>query len=755
MVEIITLGGQVSEVMAMRQFMRRQSHSRCVRVDRLEDRTLFNAYTVTNVNDSGTGSLRQAIKDANAHLGADIISFNIGGGGGLRTISPTSGLPSVTDPVTIDATTQPGFAGKPLIEIRGDRAGTSSVNGLRVDAGSSTIKGLIINRFSGYGIFLYGKGSNAIRGNWIGLDNTGTADAGNLQYGVFVGSATNTIGGTSSAYRNVISGNDSAGVKFYGAGATGNVVQGNYIGTNATGSAAVGNGAGVHVNEAPGNTIGGSASGARNVISGNKSDGVLVNGTGAINNTIAGNYIGTDATGANRVGNNSFGVEISQPSNTVGGTVGGSRNVISGNTGDGVALYLSTANSCKVQGNFIGTDATGTKDLGNTVDGLMLSDGAYNNTIGGTTSSARNVISGNDGRGVGVFSGAKTNTMAGNYIGTNAAGTGALGNGAAGVNLISTAGTGNVIGGTVAGAGNVISANKQGLSISSGTLVYGNCIGTTAAGTGDLGNATDGVYVGGTGSVIGSTATSTARNVISGNNNNGVWINGGSGNKIVGNRIGTDVNGGAVGNSYRGVLMMSTSNNTVQNNTIANNANEGVMISAGTGNRLQQNSISGNAMLGIGLNWGGVSMNDSGDGDTGPNNTQNFPVISSAKTAAATTAISGSLNSKASTSYRVEFFASSSLDSSGYGEGKTYLGLTTVMTDGSGNAKFTAAVSLTTAGYYVTATATSLGGDTSEFAKGYKVVSGTTSVAAAPPSRTTASVLSSSSMTSLAADVLA
>src|SRR5438045_7543360 len=105
--------------------------------ERLEDRSLFNAYAVSNTNDSGSGSLRQAIRDANAHLGADTISFNIGGGG-LRTISPTSGLPSITDPVTIDATTQPGFSGKPLIEIRGDRAGTSSVNGLRVDAGSST-----------------------------------------------------------------------------------------------------------------------------------------------------------------------------------------------------------------------------------------------------------------------------------------------------------------------------------------------------------------------------------------------------------------------------------------------------------------------------------------------------------------------------------------------------------------------------------------------------------------------------------------
>src|SRR3954470_24189226 len=206
--------------MAMRKLMRQQSHTRCVRIDRLEDRTLFNAYTVTNANDSGTGSLRQAIKDANAHLGADQISFNIGGGG-LRTISPTSALPTITDPVTIDASTQPGFAGRPLIEIRGDRAGTSSVNGLRVDAGSSTIKGLIINRFSGYGIFLYGKGSNAIRGNWIGLDNTGTLDAGNLQYGMFVGSAASTIGGTSSSYRNVISGNNTAGVKFYGAGAAG------------------------------------------------------------------------------------------------------------------------------------------------------------------------------------------------------------------------------------------------------------------------------------------------------------------------------------------------------------------------------------------------------------------------------------------------------------------------------------------------------------------------------------------------------
>src|SRR3954453_19560206 len=156
---------------------RRRSHRAAQRpvsaqMHGLESRTLFNAYVVTNTNDAGSGSLRQAIKDANANLGADFISFNIGGGG-ARTISPLSALPSITDPVSLNATTQPGFAGKPLIEVRGDKAGTSGVNGIRVDSGSTTVRGLIINRFSGSGVSINVRGGNKIAGNWIGVDNTG------------------------------------------------------------------------------------------------------------------------------------------------------------------------------------------------------------------------------------------------------------------------------------------------------------------------------------------------------------------------------------------------------------------------------------------------------------------------------------------------------------------------------------------------------------------------------------------------------
>ena len=169
-----------------------------------------------------------------------------------------------------------------------------------------------------------------------------------------------------SADRNVISGNGNAGVFFYTTAANHNTVIGNYVGTDATGAKAIGNAnAGVQVNGGTDNTIGGTTAGARNVISGNKKDGVLMVTDGTQRNTVLGNYIGTNAAGNARLGNGWYGVEISQPNNLVGGTTSAARNVISANGYAGVVLYLTSSTANKVEGNYIGTDATGTKDLGN------------------------------------------------------------------------------------------------------------------------------------------------------------------------------------------------------------------------------------------------------------------------------------------------------------------------------------------------------------------------------------------------------
>ncbi len=178
-------------------------------------------FPVTNTNDSGAGSLRQAILDANANAGPDVIAFNIPGSG-VHTIAPLTGLPTITDSVVIDGYTQPGaspntdpngFNGTLLIELDGENAGPSS--GLHVVAGNSTVRGLVVNRFilsgandpEGNGIFLESLGGNHIEGNFFGTDPSGTLARPNTNAGIFVRSPNNTIGGASPGARNVFSGN--------------------------------------------------------------------------------------------------------------------------------------------------------------------------------------------------------------------------------------------------------------------------------------------------------------------------------------------------------------------------------------------------------------------------------------------------------------------------------------------------------------------------------------------------------------------
>ena len=199
-------------------------------------------FMVTNTSASGPGSLQQAILDANAASGLDMISFQIPGTG-VHTITPANALPSITDPVVIDGTTQPGFAGMPLIEVNGTNADATS-DGLRLTAGNSTIRGLAINRFGGAGIHVQlPGGTNFIQGNFIGTDPTGTLSQGNgsaaQSGGVWIdGSSGNWIGGPYSTNRNVISGNSGPGV--YLLNCAGNTVQGNLIGTSASGAAVTG-----------------------------------------------------------------------------------------------------------------------------------------------------------------------------------------------------------------------------------------------------------------------------------------------------------------------------------------------------------------------------------------------------------------------------------------------------------------------------------------------------------------------------------
>ncbi len=349
----------------------------------------------------------------------------------------------------------------------------------------------------------------------------------------------------------------------------------------------------------------------------------------------------------------------------------GNGNLVSNMVINGNAQGLRIGgNDNQVQGCFIGIDSDGMTVVANSHAGLILQLGATGNIIGGTSVAERNIISGNGGNGI-ELDGAPSNSIIGNYIGTSSSGTVPLGNGADGILLdhFVNDSSGNVIGGTAAGALNVIAANVgNGVHISGAgsntNLVQGNNIGIDATGTSSLSNGVDGVLIdgGASNNSVGGEAT-------------------GAGNLIVTNISGVGVTGaGSIGNS------------------------------------ILANSMLFNSALGIDLYSGstGVTLNDAGDVDAGPNDFQNFPVLTSAATGGAFSNAAGTYNSAAGSVYHLEFFANAFCDASGYGQGQTFIGSTDVTTDNNGNAAFDLQLA-GAAGAAVTATATSADGSTSEF----------------------------------------
>lgn len=426
-------------------------------------------FTVTNATDSGPGSLRQAILDANSNAGLDTISFNIPGSG-VRTISPLSALPDITDSLTIDGTTQPGFAGVPLIEIEGTQAGDA--NGLMLTAGNCTVRGLTINRFfelagvnHGFQIYIDITSShNKIEGNLLNTNNQGTGPADNpfnlLQSGIFLqNSSDNIIGGTTPAARNVISGTKQMALRLNGVGSARNVIQGNFIGTDITGTVAVPNGfRGISV-DGPNNVIGGAVPGAGNVISNNAPYGIHIDFSDVSNGTIIqGNFIGTDVTGTVRMPNSLSGIFLGAVSNTtVGGTSPNARNLISGHGQYGIDINAGLRSGFIIQGNYIGTNSSGTAALGNNQAGI---------NIGNTTDSllADNLISGNPGYGIQLFgisaSASRGTVIRNNRIGTDVSGAAPLPNGQVGIYIDGTGGM--LIGGTDGTGANRIAFNTRG-----------------------------------------------------------------------------------------------------------------------------------------------------------------------------------------------------------------------------------------------------------------------------------------------------
>ncbi|HEU0069041.1 MAG TPA: hypothetical protein VFQ26_07255, partial [Nitrospiraceae bacterium] len=309
-------------------------------------------FTVTNTNNAGVNSLRQAIIDANAAAGTDTIVFNIAGAG-VHTINLASALPAITGNVLIDGWSEPGFAGTPLIRIDGAGAG-GGANGLSFGATSdgSTVRGLMITRFGTDGILVQNGATNiTIVGNWIGTTGTGSVGVGNADDGIDIrGTAGNpttgvVIGGTGINDRNVITNSGDEGIAIAGAGVTGHLIQGNYIGLDPDGSTGGGNvDVGIAITGGTGNTIGGTTAAARNVISRN-AEGIEIRTN---NNVVLGNYIGTDATGTlNRGNQSSDGIEIpvAATGNLIGGTAAWAGNLIAFNAANGVDVVNGTNNS--------------------------------------------------------------------------------------------------------------------------------------------------------------------------------------------------------------------------------------------------------------------------------------------------------------------------------------------------------------------------------------------------------------------------
>ena len=713
--------------------------------------------------------------------------------------------------MVIDGSTQPGFISKPLIVVDGSQIIPQTftpTSGLLIYSASNQVKNLSFQGFSWNGLTLElaDATNNTIAGCWLGLDSTGSNAAPNAYQGILIvqGASRNTIGGTNALARNVISGNSQYGLWISDTNTTGNVVLGNYIGTDATGSFAVSNalgGIGLFTSSA-GQVIGGTNTLARNVISGNVSAGIWISGAGVSNNVVENNFIGLNAAGNAAIANSVVGIYVinGARSNAV------LNNVLSGNASDGLRLSDAGTSANLVQGNFIGTDATGATPVPNGFLGLSIYTGATNNTVGGTSDTARNVISGNYSEGLRIQGlGASWNLIEGNFIGTDASGTSAVPNGWTGLTIFSGAAS-NTIGGTSLGTRNILSGNSTyGLVVSdpgtSENLIEGNYFGLSTSGTAPLPNYT-GVLItsGATSNTFGGTS-SAARNIISGNNGSGIEISSSAAaNFVQGNYIGTDptgVNatanggegiymhdgasgnfiGGAAagagnvisGNTLRGIFAYgtNTSYNLIQGNLIGTAANgasalgnhwDGIVFfdgassnvvglstsGAGTGNTIAFNGFTGvylgsdntnmsigdtirgnmifsNNYIGINLAGGtedayGVTANHPGGAVPGPNDLQNYPIITNAVANGTSTTISGTLNSSGSRFFLIDVYRNPSPDPSGHGQGQVYVGSVTVIASVSGNATFFLTASGNLSGQYFSAVVTNqTSGDTSEF----------------------------------------
>ena len=535
-------------------------------------------FGVNNTADAGGGSLRSAINAANGTAVLDQILFNIPGPG-PHVITLANDLPAITQPVAIRGYSEPNAsvatansAANPSVVINA----TNAVRGLHLNGNGIEVRGLVVNNAQNDGMWIVGD-NNIVTGSYVGTNAAGNATALNGNHGVDIDGFNNRVGGPAVFDRNVLSGNVFGGVRV--SSGTGNLIEGNYAGTDETGT--VGLGRGTITVESNLNTV-------RDNVSAASFAGILVMGD---ENTVQGNTTGTDVAGVASLPN-STGISVSGGDrNQIGGPGVGQGNLTSGNTFSGISLTAPGGDAAEdndVQGNMIGVSAMGNA-LPNHVGVTIVQ--SHDNNIGGEAVGTGNVISGNTDEGVNIISNSRDNAVQGNWIGTD--------------------------------------QNDA-----------------------DLGNGESGVKL----------------------------------NDAADNRIG------------------ATSGQNLAN-VIAYNGANGVTVESGVGNAIVRNSFYDNGGLGIDLNNDGTTPNDGAlDPDAGPNTLQNGPEIDEVEAGE----VEWELETEADATYRLEFFVSDTCDPSGSGEAQTHVETIEVDTDGNGDADedtpITAAV-----GQQVTMTATKLG----------------------------------------------
>ena len=539
---------------------------------------------------------------------------------------------------------------------------------LRYGAAGNIIEGNLISgnlAGSGIGIGEVGSKNNVIKSNLIGLSRDGTALLPNYDGIYFFGGASNNhVGLGTTSTQNVIAGNSNSGVTIGGITSTGNFVSGNQIGCDTTGSVARPNGKGIILSDGTnGNLIGGFATGQGNTISGNQQEGIMIYGPTS-NNQIVGNRIGSTASGTRPLGNKSMGIHMRYGvSNTLI-----YKNLVSGNGGPGVAIGESGSTNDRITGNIIGIDSSGTMAIPNQC-GVFIFAGAHGNHIGSSAALDRNVISGNLTQGVlFVNVGTDGNFCQGNFIGTDSTGLRAIPNKAEGIRIGDSA-KNSVVGGT-ASERNIVASNLASgilLDRALSTVIQGNYIGCNRIGK-LLGNVGAGVLI----------INGAASNTIGGSSPT-------IGNRITGNLTGVQVEG-----------------------------------AESLGNTIRCNSISSNLQLGINLlgndTSGGVTLNDLGDFDTGPNDLQNFPKLTTIAYFGSAATVGFTLDSKPNRSYVVDVYGIASGDALAFGQGDRFLQSIVVNTDATGKCSKTTSLVLPIGVRTISATATETSsGNTSEF----------------------------------------